>query len=195
MDPWPFESRLACFFHEIPWSKATSASSPPPFSMRAADAWWLAPGGKGRSHGSSKFFWMCRASIFIPRCQTLTCQFARVVKGVDLRSTTRKCAWVRTPQLTSGSPRMWPLGLLNRVLLASSARYLGPRPRGQVRIQLPPACVQQMCGGLPPAVKAGAMAVASSSGCAGRSYVFQDARFAHVSLPECQWGGLKIHYT
>ena len=31
----------------------------------------------------------------------LTCQFARVVKGVDLRSTGRKTAWVRTPQLTS----------------------------------------------------------------------------------------------
>ena len=29
------------------------------------------------------------------------CQFARVVKGVDLRSTTGNCAWVRTPQLTS----------------------------------------------------------------------------------------------
>ena len=28
------------------------------------------------------------------------CQFARVVKGVDLRSTARKCAWVGTPQLT-----------------------------------------------------------------------------------------------
>ena len=28
-------------------------------------------------------------------------QFARVVKGVDLRSTGRKTAWVRTPQLTS----------------------------------------------------------------------------------------------
>ena len=27
-------------------------------------------------------------------------QFARVVKGVDLRSTARTCAWVRTPQLT-----------------------------------------------------------------------------------------------
>lgn len=25
------------------------------------------------------------------------CQFARVVKGVDLRSTARKCAWARTP--------------------------------------------------------------------------------------------------
>lgn len=28
------------------------------------------------------------------------CQFARVVKGVDLRSTAGHCAWVRTPQLT-----------------------------------------------------------------------------------------------
>ena len=31
--------------------------------------------------------------------QTLS-QFARVVKGVDLRSTAGNCAWVRTPQLT-----------------------------------------------------------------------------------------------
>ena len=28
------------------------------------------------------------------------CQFARVVKGVDLRSTAGNCAWARTPQLT-----------------------------------------------------------------------------------------------
>ena len=33
----------------------------------------------------------------------LRSQFARVVKGVDLRSTARKCAWVRTPQLTERS--------------------------------------------------------------------------------------------
>ena len=31
-------------------------------------------------------------------------QFARVVKGVDLRSTAGNCAWVRTPQLTFRSP-------------------------------------------------------------------------------------------
>ena len=31
----------------------------------------------------------------------LKCQFARVVKGVDLRSTGVNSAWVRTPQLTS----------------------------------------------------------------------------------------------
>ena len=30
----------------------------------------------------------------------LTCQFARVVKGVDLRCTAGNCAWARTPQLT-----------------------------------------------------------------------------------------------
>ena len=30
----------------------------------------------------------------------LRCQFARVVKGVDLRSTAGNCAWARTPQLT-----------------------------------------------------------------------------------------------
>ena len=32
------------------------------------------------------------------------CQFAREVKGVDLRSTAGNCAWVRTPQLTSLHP-------------------------------------------------------------------------------------------
>ena len=30
----------------------------------------------------------------------LRCQFARVVKGVDLRSTAGNCAWARAPQLT-----------------------------------------------------------------------------------------------
>ena len=30
----------------------------------------------------------------------LSSKFARVVKGVDLRSTAGNCAWVRTPQLT-----------------------------------------------------------------------------------------------
>ena len=32
---------------------------------------------------------------------TIERQFARVAKGVDLRSTAGNCAWVRTPQLTS----------------------------------------------------------------------------------------------
>ena len=31
---------------------------------------------------------------------TIERQFARVAKGVDLRSTAGNCAWVRTPQLT-----------------------------------------------------------------------------------------------
>ena len=30
----------------------------------------------------------------------IQCQFARVAKGVDLRSTAGNCAWARTPQLT-----------------------------------------------------------------------------------------------
>ena len=33
-------------------------------------------------------------------CSAMQSQFARVVKGVDLRSTARKCAWARTPWLT-----------------------------------------------------------------------------------------------
>ena len=33
-------------------------------------------------------------------CDSCTSQFARVVKGVDLRSTAGNCAWARTPQLT-----------------------------------------------------------------------------------------------
>ena len=43
----------------------------------------------------------------------IACQFARVVKGVDLRSTAGNCAWVRTPQLTPaaapscGCPTIW----------------------------------------------------------------------------------------
>ena len=35
-----------------------------------------------------------------PTCQDASnCKFARVVKGVDLRSTAGNCAWARTPQL------------------------------------------------------------------------------------------------
>ena len=33
-------------------------------------------------------------------CSFVISQFARVVKGVDLRSTAGNCAWARTPQLT-----------------------------------------------------------------------------------------------
>ena len=36
--------------------------------------------------------------ILLPPCGRS--QFARVVKGVDLRSTAGNCAWARTPQLT-----------------------------------------------------------------------------------------------
>ena len=33
-----------------------------------------------------------------------SCKFARVVKGVDLRSTAGNCAWARTPQLACTLP-------------------------------------------------------------------------------------------
>ena len=55
------------------------------------------------------YFVGCAQSTYLTaKCQRGHCkpflvagsQFARVVKGVDLRSTARKCAWVRTPQLT-----------------------------------------------------------------------------------------------
>ena len=44
-------------------------------------------------------------SPIAPRCDQQwllagSSQFARVAKGVDLRSTARKCGWVRTPELT-----------------------------------------------------------------------------------------------
>ena len=46
-------------------------------------------------------------SPFLKLCarQYETSQFARVVKGVDLRSTAGNCAWARTPQLT-GPPSL-----------------------------------------------------------------------------------------
>ena len=39
-------------------------------------------------------------TLFHSCLYALSCQFARVVKGVDLRSTAGNCAWARTPQLT-----------------------------------------------------------------------------------------------
>ena len=41
-----------------------------------------------------------------PRFQ---CQFARVVKGLDLRSNAGNCAWVRTPQLAHLLLPSWDL--------------------------------------------------------------------------------------
>ena len=45
-------------------------------------------------------FKMKAQGIFETECGKLRRQFARVVKGVDLRSTGGNSAWVRTPQLT-----------------------------------------------------------------------------------------------
>ena len=41
--------------------------------------------------------------VGIASCFLASSQFARVVKGVDLRSTAGNCAWVRAPQLTGQS--------------------------------------------------------------------------------------------
>ena len=46
-------------------------------------------------------------------------QFARVVKGVDLRSTAGNCAWVRTPQLSLSQTA------------ASVALFMFPEAKGQ----------------------------------------------------------------
>ena len=67
--------------------------------QRPASKGWYPPGsrpscGRQGTHDET-------AASAAPRCQ-----FARVVKGVDLRSTTGNSAWVRTPQLTpSDAPR------------------------------------------------------------------------------------------
>ena len=46
-------------------------------------------------------FEICKAVQNDYSCYLISSQFARVVKGVDLRSTAGNCAWVETPQLTS----------------------------------------------------------------------------------------------
>jgi hypothetical protein len=66
---------------------------------------------KAPAHMSRRRTRMCEAQRLPPRRHMLrsqhmgaryaisTCKFARVVKGVDLRSTAGNCAWVRAPQL------------------------------------------------------------------------------------------------
>ena len=55
-----------------------------------------------------KSFFFCSASSWQAICNSIRSQFARVVKGVDLRSTAGNCAWVRTPQLTHFSDASFP---------------------------------------------------------------------------------------
>ena len=85
-------------------------------------------------------------------------QFARVVKGVDLRSTADNCAWARTPQLT-GPPSLHSAACMvhptlphltwqtvhhsphkrSAARLQTSGRHSGPWRRGAtqvVRVQL-----------------------------------------------------------
>ena len=59
------------------------------------------------------------------------CQFARVVKGVDLRSTAGNCAWVRTPQLTIFVCISFSLSFF---LLSSSVRHLCLSPSPPVSL-------------------------------------------------------------
>ena len=63
------------------------------------------------------------------RC--LHSQFARVVKGVDLRSTAGNCAWVRTPQLTIFVCISFSLSFF---LLSSSVRHLCLSPSPPVSL-------------------------------------------------------------
>ena len=56
---------------------------------------------------------------------SILCQFARVVKGVDLRSTAGNCAWARTPQLTNAKQRSTCCGQAAAEYVARSVRGKG----------------------------------------------------------------------
>ena len=71
------------------WNLRLRRPTPYPLGQQAS---WR----KARRRGQA--LWSCLCGWLT---SLLKCQFARVVKGVDLRSTGRKTAWVRTPQLTS----------------------------------------------------------------------------------------------
>ena len=65
------------------------------------------------------------------------CQFARVVKGVDLRSTAGNCAWARTPQLT-GPPSLHSAARMVHPTLPHltwQTVHHSPRKRSAVRLQ------------------------------------------------------------
>ena len=65
------------------------------------------------------------------------CRFARVVKGVDLRSTAGNCAWARTPQLT-GPPSLQSAACMVHPTLPHltwQTVHHSPRKRSAVRLQ------------------------------------------------------------
>ena len=70
-------------------------------------------------------------SILFHGLTCCACQFARVVKGVDLRSTAGNCAWVRTPQLTIFVCISFSLSFF---LLSSSVRHLCLSPSPPVSL-------------------------------------------------------------
>jgi hypothetical protein len=67
-------------------------------------------------------------------------QFARVVKGVDLRSTARKCAWVPTPQLTSPPVLCWQQSRSVLHNMHNMSNMLGCLSKVPVQIRFPRCC-------------------------------------------------------
>ena len=64
---------------------------------------WLTPFGAGENVSVIQLvIVICDFGVgsWLTLCGAGACQFAREVKGVDLRSTAGNCAWVPTPQLT-----------------------------------------------------------------------------------------------
>ena len=108
--PW------GCCLHGLPWRRWLSPalsrrwSMPPPSLVVRA----VMGAAAGQLHALPHGSWQPRRACPPPPPDTagglcsgicnpwqhVTCQFARVVKGVDLRSTAGNCAWARTPQLT-----------------------------------------------------------------------------------------------
>ena len=83
-----------------------------------------------------------RRAGHVAGCEESLSQFARVAKGVDLRSTAGNCAWVRTPQLTTVSFQThtaghWPGGegpFWNAVLpVLRDSLQMGVRQSLQIR--------------------------------------------------------------
>ena len=76
-----------------------------PGMARARNLYLMVAGPEGKYHALMHYPFGHRVST---RCRIALCeslksgsQFARVVKGVDLRSTAGNCAWARTPQLAT----------------------------------------------------------------------------------------------
>ena len=60
-------------------------------------------------------------ALWLSCWRLMQCQFAREVKGVDLRSTAGNCAWVRTPQLAFPNFVLYNLAFGGRFSVGHSA--------------------------------------------------------------------------